>query len=183
MRTGELVGNANGANELKFGTKIDIKNNLIFVLAPEFDMSQLSGYFKDTNYSPVMLPIILGVERVECIIYSLDGELLLFSVPLILDLEILQIIQNCLVLMIFLLMASIYICLIIVQKNWCDLNEHYVAGTLGVSEANETAAVGYSISAGAISKNTWVMHLKLPESITKYYDDISKCIDTKKEIN
>ena len=59
-------------------------------------------------------------------------------------------------------------------KKLGDLNEHYVAGTLGVSEANETTDVGYSISAGAISKNTQVMHLKLPESITKYYDDISE---------
>ena len=169
-----IVGNANGANELKFGTKIDIKNNLIFVLAPEFDMSQLSGYFKDTNYSSSEAAYYTWGGKGRMYIYSLDGELLaafspfnlgfrntadyskLFSFDdFLTDGVNLYLFDNC-------------------TKKLGDLNEHYVAGTLGVSEANETAAVGYSISAGAISKNTQVMHLKLPESITKYYDDISE---------
>ena len=76
MRTGELLAMLMEPNELKFGTKVDIKNNLIFVLAPEFDMSQLSGYFKDTNYTSSDAAYYTWGGKGRMYIYSLDGELL-----------------------------------------------------------------------------------------------------------
>tara|TARA_Y100000401_G_scaffold109077_1_gene104942 strand:- start:422 stop:3055 length:2634 start_codon:yes stop_codon:yes gene_type:complete len=167
-------GNANGG-EIRFGDKIAIKNNLIFVLASDFDMSlQFSAYFKDTNYTNTEAAHYTWGGKGRMYIYSLDGELLAAFSPynlgfknqedysttfsfddFLTDGVNLYIFDNC-------------------TKKLGELNEHYVAGTLGVEEAVEQAEAGYSISASVISKNTQVMHLKLPESITKYYDEISE---------
>jgi hypothetical protein len=167
-------GNANGG-EIRFGDKIVIKNNLIFVLASDFDMSlQYSSYFKDTSYSNTEAGYYTWGGKGRMYIYSLDGELLAAFSPynlgfknqedysttfsfddFLTDGVNLYIFDNC-------------------TKKLGNLNDHYVAGTLGVSQSNETAEAGYSISASVIAKNTQVMHLKLPESITKYYDEISE---------
>lgn len=169
-----IVGNANGANELKFGTKIDIKNNLIFVLAPEFDMSQLTGYFKDTNYTSSEAAYYTWGGKGRMYIYSLEGELLAAFSPFNLGFKNVEDYSKTFSFDDFLTDGvNLYMFDNCTQKLG-GLSDGYVAGTLGVAQSNETAAVGYSISGSVISNNTQVMHLKLPESLTKYYDEISE---------
>ena len=167
-------GNANGG-EIRFGDKIVIKNNLIFVLASDFDMSlQYSSYFKDTNYSNTEAGYYTWGGKGRMYIYSLDGELLAAFSPYNLGFKNTEDYSKLFSFDDFLTDGVNLYMFDNCTKKLGNLNDHYVAGTLGVAESNETADAGYSISATPISKNTQVMHLKLPESITKYYDEISE---------
>ena len=168
------TGNAQGF-EIRYGDKIAIKNNLIFVLASDFDMSfQYQNYFKDTNYTTSEAGYYTWGGKGRMYIYSLDGELLAAFSPYNLGFKNTEDYSKLFSFDDFLTDGVNLYMFDNCTKKLGNLNDHYVAGTLGVAESNETADAGYSISATPISKNTQVMHLKLPESITKYYDEISE---------
>lgn len=137
--------------DIEFGTKIEIKNNLIFILAPHYDMSQYVSYFG-------------GKGRMY--IYSLDGELLAAFSPINLGFTTQGSIVN------FSDFVTDGVDLYLIDNQYPYAEGGAANRTHGVLASTGKNALGNQIY--GLYSGCPIVHLKLPESLTSYYDKITE---------
>jgi hypothetical protein len=146
---------------IKFGFKIEIANNLIFVMTPYFDLSDWT-----TGWG--------GKGRMY--IYSLDGELLAAFSPFNLGFtssfpfNFTDFVTDGVNLFIFNNQVEEY-------AYWNNTFYYKTPGLIPVNELNQLYSTDDTDNAGGSwiykrNKRPLVMHLKLPETLDHYYDNI-----------
>lgn len=142
---------ASVGKDLEFGTKIEIKNNLIFILAPGYDMSQYVNYYG-------------GKGRMY--IFSLDGELMAAFSPINLGFTTQSSIIN------FSDFVTDGVDLYLIDNQYPYASGGASGQTHGVLSSTATNSLGNQIY--GLYSGCPIIHLKLPESLSSYYDKITE---------